>query len=470
MEVNSLSLSRKRAQQFRILRAGLMLQLYPTISVSNINADNQGNLLLGDLIGSFKRFAGNQKTAYDDSSVQTSPTSTTNLLERQVDRALAQVLGRSPGKGATNFINALNASFPQARNGQSASIDLASGELNGYRADGGSITPDLLGVLSAQSSEISSRQDALRRSTSIIMADALQILDRLQAFVPDADSDRVESLRSLIRTQIKVLVEEFGRNDEPRPEKVTAYLSSLGDYVTEFGKQAYLNDSALAVILEDEDQVTKFELLRTYVQLMGQAWKRYYRSERSGRTNSLSERVDRARVLLPIVAQATADFSNALESVGLSENERRSFASRFSSMDSASIEILPPSSPGTGIIDRIRPTVGSFLATAPGTPPSNRLGRWLPNITVSDLIDWLDQYANMEAPSALDSVYGIDFVTDQADRLFWAIAPIVAHLRTNVPINPANQSSLAQVLSNERVSWSLDNLLSQIHEVANLAA
>lgn len=455
--MTSLSLSRKRAQQFKTLRAGLMLQLYPTQTVGILDENSQQNLLLGDLLGSFKRYAGNQKTAYDDGSVQTSPTSTTNLLERQVDRALTQVLGRSPGRGAANFINALNAYSPQMTNGQATGLSSPSGQMMAYNSNGSGINSDLSGALSTRSSEISSRQDALRRSTSIIMVDALQVLDGLQSFVPQADSDRVEALRALIRSQIKVLVEEFGRVDEPRPERVTAYLSSLGDYVTEFGKQAYLNDSALPAIVGDEDQVTKFELLRTYVQLMGQAWKRYYRSEKSGRTISLSERVDRARVLLPVVAQATADFSNALESVGLSENERRSRASRFSTLETASIEIVPP-------------RTGSFVGTTSGNPPLTTLSRWLPDITVSDLIDWLDRYSNLEALSALDSVYGIDFVTDQADRLFWTVAPIVAHLKTTVPLNPSSQSTLGQVLSNERVTWALDNLLSQTNELANLAA
>lgn len=454
MEVTSLSLSRNRAQQFKLLRAGLMLQLYPTKSVGTV--DDQQTLLLGDLLSSFKRYAGNQKTAYDDGSVQSSPTSTTNLLERQVDRALTQVLGRSPGRGAMNFINALNASFPAALNGQSPALASSPTQMLDYLSNSSGSNSNQLAGLTARSSDISSRQDALRRSTSVIMTDALQVLEGLQPFVPQADIDRVESLRGLIRTQLKVLGEEFRRVDEPRTERVEAYLSFLGDYIAELGRQAYLNDSTLAAVVEDEDQVTKFELLRTYVQMIGEGWKRYYRSEKSGRTVSLSERVDRARVLLPVVAQATADFSNALESVGLSENERRSRASRFSTLEVASIEVISREA-NTG-------------ATPLRSPALTSLGQWLPDITVSDLIDWLDQYANLEAVSALDSVYGIDFVTDQADRLFWTIAPVVAHLKTTAPLNPSSQSTLAQVLSNERVSWALDNLLSQTNELANLAA
>ena len=454
MEVTTLSLRRERAQQNKQLRAGLMNQFYPTQSIGIL--DDPQTRLLGSLLNSFQRYAGNQKTAYDDGSVQSSPTSSTNVLERQVDRALTQVLGRSPGRGANNFINALNASFPQAGKGQ-----FSSGQMVAYAGEGSRTSADAINVIATRSTEISSRQDALRRSTSIVMADAIQVLERLQSFVPQADDDRVEALRSLVMAQIKVLVEEFGRNDEPRPERVKSYLSSLDEYITEFGKQAFLDDSARATIVDDEDQITKFDLLKTYVQMMAEAWKRYHRAEKSVQKNSLSERVDRARVALPVVAQATVDFSNALESVGLSEDERRSRASRFSTLAVASIEM--PRTEGR-IIQPNPPNPSSGFSAA-----STTIGRWLPDITVSDLIDWLDQYANMEAPSALDSVYGIDFVTDQADRLFWTIAPVVAHLKTTSSLNASSQSTLAQVLSNERVGWALDNLLSQIHELANLA-
>jgi hypothetical protein len=75
----------------------------------------------------------------------------------------------------------------------------------------------------------------------------------------------------------------------------------------------------------------------------------------------------------------------------------------------------------------------------------------------------------MEAPSALESTYGIDFVTDQAHRLFMTIAAIVAHLKTTSSFGQGSKAMLEQILSNERVSWSLDNLLSQLQALADLA-
>ena len=443
MAINNLSLSRSYAQQAKILRRGLMAQLYATQSINPTNSTNppnltgQQNLLLSDLLGSFKRYAGNQQTAYDSGSVKSGPTNTSNQWERVVDRAINQVLGKSPGKGANNFVNALDAAFPKKDYGQST-MTLSVGAEN-YSTNG------LLG-------EISTEQAILYRQVSTNMTDALKVLAGIQYFSPKADKESVEALRELIRGRINFLVEEFRRADEPRSDLVESYLRSLDESTNEFGRQALLTDPRLAVTIEDEEQTTNFKLLKSYIENLSQAWARYFNAGKFGRVDSLSVRVDRARVLLPIVSQANLDFSNALESVGLNENERRSRASLFTSLDLPAI--LLGNKVGRGVGGGANP---SFLST------------WLPNITVSDLIDWLDRYSNIEAPSALESTYGIDFVTDQADRLFWTIAPVVTHLKTVVASNPSSQSMLKQILSNERVAWALDNILSQLNALAELA-
>jgi len=444
---NNFSLMRKQARQLKQLRDGLMLQLYPTKGAPTIGRDGT-EAILTNFLGSFQRFVGNQQTAYDSNSVRSSPTSSNaSSLERQVDSAIAQALRKTPGRGATNFIKALDAAYPRSKSGKAATVSSRS-QVVLYNADENDKSNGL--------GELSTRQLALHRQTSIIAADALKILEELQPFVPDSDNDRVEALRSLIQSQITLLVEEFGRADEPRSARVESAFKSLREYVSEFGKQAQLNDPMLVAILDDENQTTKFELLSSYTKSISQAWANYYRAEKSSKIYSLSEKVDRARVLLPIVSQATIDFSDALESVGLSESERRSRASLFSTLN---VDAVP--------MDEVR------KVSSPREPvrvERTPIGKWLPDITVSDLIDWLDRFSNMEAPSALESTYGIDFVTDQAHRLFMTTAAIVAHLKTTSTFSQGGKSMLEQILSNERVSWSLDNLLSQLQALADLAA
>ena len=459
---NNFSLLRKQAKQLKQLRAGLMLQLYPTKGASTVGT-NGTDAILTNLLGSFQRFAGNQQTAYDNNSVRSSPTSSSaSSLERQVDSAIAQALRKTPGRGATNFVKALDAAYPRSKSGQTATVSSRS-QVVLYNADGNGKSNGL--------GELSTRQLALHRQTSIVAADALKILEELQSFVPDSDNDRVEALRSLIQSQITLLVEEFGRTDEPRSARVESALKSLREYVSEFGKQAQLNDSMLVAILDDENQTTKFGLLSSYTKSISQTWADYYQAEKSSKIYSLSEKVDRARVLLPIVSQATIDFSDALESVGLSESERRSRASLFSTLNvDAVVDAVKKQNTDTAETRSYERTTGPSQGTSARVVERTPIGKWLPDITVSDLVDWLDRFSNMEAPSALESTYGIDFVTNQSDRLFWTIAAIVAHLKTTGSFSQGGKSMLEQILSNERVSWSLDNLLSQLQALADLAA
>jgi hypothetical protein len=461
MATNNFSLLRKQAKQLKQLRDGLMLQLYPTKGVPTTGNDGT-DAILTNFLGSFQRFVGNQQTAYDSDSVRSSPiSSSASSLDRQVDSAIAQALRKTPGRGAANFIKALDAAYPWSTGGQTTALASRSQAVLFNAASNG---------VGSGLGEISTRQLALHRQTSIIAADALKILAELRPFIPEADNERVEALRSLIQSQITLLVEEFGRADEPRSARVESALKSLREYVGEFGKQAYIDDPGRVAILEDENQTTQFELLKAYVKSIRQAWANYDRSEKSGTSYSLSEKIDRARVLLPIVSQATIDFSDALESVGLSESERRSRASLFSTLNvdvirEAGRRLITISGARNSDLNKV-PNLAEMVPVAERTS----IGSWLPDITVGDLIDWLDRFSNIEAPSALESIYGIDFVTDQAHRLFWTIAAIVAHLKTTSTFSQGSKSMLEQILSNERVSWSLDNILSQLQALADLAA
>jgi hypothetical protein len=457
MKVNSAFLNRKQAEQFRALRTGLIGQLYPTTPKSTISRQNENEqiLLLSDLVGSFKRYAGNQQTTYDYRPVedpiydrhseQPSATTTANRLARQVDNAIALAFRKAPGRVSSNFIEALDAAFPKPSNGQLVTSLTRSQTLLPHLNDHKSLE------------ELSTRQLGLYRQVSVIAGDALKILQELHTFVSEADKERFEALQSVIQSQITSLVEEVGRADEPRTARVITILRSLQEYVVELGEQGHFNDPLLAATIDDDNQIAKFDVLTNYIKLMAQSWAEYYNTEKSGRVYSISERADRARVLLPILSQANRDLGNALESVGVSESERRSRAYRFTTLQSPVIEIQSP----VIEIDSLQGSDNNYR--------ENEITAWLPDITLSDLQDWLHRFSTMEGLSALTSVYGIDFVTDQANRLFWTIAPIVAHLRTTRSLNPSGQSTLAQILSNERVILALDNLLSQLNALADLA-
>ena len=93
-------------------------------------------------------------------------------------------------------------------------------------------------------------------------------------------------------------------------------------------------------------------------------------------------------------------------------------------------------------------------------------------MTVNDLNEWLDRYANIEGPSIMSDsgLYGLEFVTDQADQLFWTVSSIVGFIKTADLTSATNKPVLVQALMHERVNWALDDILNQLKSLADLAA
>ena len=468
----NLNVLRSRAGQVKILRAGLLRQLFAKPQLVYLNPHTQ---VLNDIANSFSRFAAYQQTAFDSGASRSSSSSDATSMERQVQRVFNQVLGGATGRGPGSFINALNNAFPTTATSEGqqvvftparsmVSLYPSDGSMNGASPAGGyaggayQMNGYRIGTSSADgfAGTISARQANLYREASIITGDALRVLNGLTAFVPEAEADQVDALKALIRSEMNALVEEFGRADEPRNERVLAYFSALNIHVKGLGERSFLDDPTRATTVDDEAQLAGFELLKNYSRTLREVWNTFFNVDRSPRSFSLSERVERANILLPIVAQVNVDFEAAMDSVGFTESERRSLAAKFNTLTGSRVSIPPNVVIESGVFVEAEPD--DFSAS-------------LPDITVYDLTEWVDRFANLEAPNMLadSGLFGLDFVTDQADRIFWVIAPVVAILETDEVNLVADSSSLEQSLSNERVRFALNNLLFQLNALADLS-
>jgi hypothetical protein len=210
--------------------------------------------------------------------------------------------------------------------------------------------------------------------------------------------------------------------------------------------------------LDDETQVTGFESLKGYVGILRNLWNSYRRQNlRRDGSRPYSERVSRANVLLSVIAEGNGNFMSALDSIGFTENERRSSASKFTTLN--------PGIPKSVVIDKDKDKDKDGNPTIPITIPE------LPDFTVNDLTDWIANYSFESLSSLSDSgQYGLEFVTDQADSIFWVIVPILAFTRIVTSVNLNSMPILAQALTHERVSWALDDLVNQLNALADLAA
>lgn len=425
-----------------------------------------GQALIADQLAQITRVlgrsAGNETTVYDNGSVRSGVSSAASSLTLQVERALTQVLGRSPGRGPDGFISALNSAFPTAKDGQ-VMMQPARSLVSLHSP----ITEGSTGQLSVE-------QANLYRQASIIGSDTLKVLDGLTPFDPKADIDAVEALRALVRSQIRSLIDEFGRLDEPRKQRVDTYFKTLlgrdetgreDGYLYRLGEEAHLGRGeafglelkVVPVTLEDETQVAGFELLIGYVTTLLQSWRNYEAAKTSTSpiAGRYSDRLSRTSIMLPVIADSNASLMSAMDSIGFTQSERRSDSALFSNLQAPTED---PEIPG-------KITLGNTQAAI-----------ILPDITVNDFDEWVDRFTSLEAPSVLSTSgqFGLDFVTDQADTLFWTIGVVLYAVlpqkdQAGRLLSNRNQGKLlGKVLAFERVQQSLSELIYQLDTLASL--
>lgn len=401
-----------------------------------VSAPSGPDAELRRLADTFKRYASTQQTAFDTGSARANGGGQ-SVLERQVDRVIAQVLGRSPGQSGDSFSAALEGAFPTGSDGRVGMTPTRS-VVGLIGADG---KADPLAVAGLRS-QLSAEQATLYRQAATLTSDALRVLEGLQSFSPVAEADRVESLRALVNSELRALTDELGRTDEPRASRVRVYLNALvgpDGHVAKFGATALIDGRVAAVSSDDEQQIAGFALLQSYAEMLPQIWDTYSAETRTRppsatfRIRPYTERLARASIMMPVIAAANNNFMAAMDSIGFTDAERRSTAARFTGI-------------GNG-------------------PPT------LPDMTVNDLTDWIDRFASFEGPSNLtdSGQYGLEFVTLQSNDLFWVFVAILAHVQED-PVTLSSQQIVAQALTHERVMWSLSDLLNQFNALADLAA
>lgn len=399
---------------------------------------------LSQIAGILSRFSANQQTVFESVGAPGATIGSTNMLERKVQRALSQVMGRATSSPET-FVAALNSTF------------VIPDKWTITKPAPGHSTTSNTGVnVPSTNGSLPVEQANLYRQANVIAQDALKVLRDIQPFTPDADQDCVEALRSLITTEIKLLVEEFGRLEGPRQGRIEAYFAALQGgtnasrngnkaanipaigHVARFGEVSNLNYRHAPTTLNDELDLANYELLKNYVNTLQDIWQKYDMPASGSNVPHYSDRLSKARTLLSVIVESNRNLVAAFDSVGFTENERKSNASRFTMLDFT----------------------------------DSNLDNYFPDMTVHDFCEWVDRYASLESPPILadSGQYGLDFVTYQADRLFWTMVPVMAFIKTTDASNTFNKPFLAQVLLQERVGWAMDELMNQLNTLADLAA
>jgi len=451
--------------------------LYPSNTLSTKKSLTEKSII--NLANTFSRFAQTSKTYADENGSTSSNNSvSSNLLERQALRAISEVLGRAPGS-PDSFVKSINEVFPSQKNGKisftpsrSAVSLYGQGDPSGYgysTANNGAMSAGLVGQISAE-------QATLYRQATIVANDALQVLQGLQPFVPEAETDKVEALRTLVGNEINSLVEEFGRVDEPRKERVGVYLNQLtgvNGHLAQFGDRTFLNRKIPPATIDDESQIAGYKLLTNYANILKEIWAGFYKDKKPSSSLNFSLRLSRASRLLSVIAEGNNNFMSALDSIGFTETERRSRAGSFSTLGANDYVLDLKGLQGdtfSAIADQLKQL---FPDITIDNQQNITFTQILPDITIYDFTDWVDRFASLEGPQYLadSGQYGLNFVTEQANRIFWVLVPVLDHIsNTSTNLNLSSQPIVAQALNHERVTWALHDLLNQLNALADQAA
>jgi hypothetical protein len=251
-------------------------------------------------------------------SAPSAPLGTPPSLQRRVDDALRQVLGRLPRTSdPRSFRAALMQSFTVTEIEGHVEFAWTPRSYAGQTELGG-------GVTGAQAS--------LYARAKVAADNALPLLDGLYPLLPEYDPQLVDAARSIVRTQFGEIVGELGVEGGPRVIRVDILFDSLisqpineGGSIYAGGYLGYLRGVMGLTpdqvnTLEEETNVTNFIVIRDYIQSLQTSWQEF-RNQWLGK--DLGTRLVLLSRALSVTAEAVQEVWAAMDSVFVGSAERQ---------------------------------------------------------------------------------------------------------------------------------------------------
>jgi hypothetical protein len=266
--------------------------------------------------------------------------------------------------------------------------------------------------------QISGAQASLYRRAKAALDDALPLLDGLKPIDPDADAERTDAVRSIVRTEFIELVNEFGREGGPRVQRVDLLFAQLPEHIADLEDELGFDPDNI-VTVDDELIATNFRVIKDYITGLKAPWDASRGGFSGGDTQFLGTQLVLLSRAFNSVAESVDEVYRVMDSVYLGASERQ--------------------------------TVRIPL------PPENDQPQ---SILVEDLLNWVARFATDEGPT----------LVQQGGRPGVAsIRPIAERLQGIV--EAAAQANVSHVaFSRDRVRRSLRELAAQIGQVKQLVS
>ncbi len=233
--------------------------------------------------------------------------------------------------------------------------------------------------------EITGAQASIYKQAKTLIDQVLPLLDKLQPLRPDSDPENIESLRSILRSEINELLSEFGRSEGPRVPKVDQYFCeffaapagqcaptydpadrSFGGQLARFARRLGMSERQVNTVVE-EVVYTDFLVFTDYLAALHRAWLARRRYFTDGNALFLGTRLSLLSRRLDVIGESVLELRSALDSVYIGPAE---------------IEVVDLDSEA-GYANLVFKSLGE-------NPRNCR------TLTVGDLLDWIQTFARDE--------------------------------------------------------------------------
>jgi hypothetical protein len=307
-------------------------------------------------------------------------------LQQVVDNALNRVLGQTFRTTQTsNFKDSLNQAFTlQETNGSKTFV---------WNPRSYSTTQMQLG------GEITGAQASLYHRAKAALKEILPLLDGLYALDPSADDQNREAVRSIVRTEIIELVNEFGVPQGPRVQRVDSLFrlligsedtvnlpEQIGGQLKDLTDTFGLSRSRINTV-DEERNFGNFLTIKDYMVSLRQSWNDFISIQLGGGGAFVGTQLVLLSQALSVMAESVRETYRIMDLVFLGPEERQSVFIDFTKARSKDIpadkasEIafpLPDGNTGFSIQDTLR---------------------LVPAMDLERLLSWAMRFATEEGPT-----------------------------------------------------------------------
>jgi hypothetical protein len=268
---------------------------------------------------------------------QTSISSTDAMggsLQQTVDHAVGRVLGHS---GTTSSSSSFKAALGQAFTKESSDgKDTYVWNPRSYTS-----TRNELG------GAITGAQASLYNRAKAALSDALPLLDGLYPLDPASDPQNRDAVRSIVRTELIELVNEFGVAGGPRAQRVDSLFKVLigtpeesaqlpeqiGGQLQDLSKVFGLQRSRINTV-DEERNFGNFLTIKDYVVSLRQSWNHFMAVQGSGAGAFIGTQLVLLSQGLAVMAESVRETYRIMDLVFLGPEERRSVMVNFENISS----------------------------------------------------------------------------------------------------------------------------------------